>query len=365
MKIFIVAGEPSGDTIGAEIISCLDKQKVNLYGIGGSKMLQAGLPESLFPIKQISIMGFFEVLPKAFKVLKLLNKTIKYILKIKPDYIITIDAPGFNTRLIAQIRKKGFKGKVYHAVAPSVWAYNPNRAKKFSQLFDKLFCILPFEPPYFLKEGLSAEYICYPPFFRLLPFLYRIQTPEKYFILNLGSRESEIKRNIPLISQIIKLIKASIPDVIFIIPSLLSFKELLCSSFPNEIIVTEESEKIKYLQRSAFCISKSGTGAMENAFFGTPSVVFYKGNPLSFLIAKILVKIKFVTLINIILKKEIIPEFLQNNATPEKISKKVLEIYFSKLEQEKQQNGIEEVKDILFQGAKYHSFGEGIANNLR
>lgn len=366
MKVFLIAGEPSGDQIGAEIISALKTflKSDDLFGIGGGVMLRSGLKNSLFRMEEISVMGFFEILPKIFHLRRLISKTVLEILRINPDIVITIDSPGFNVRVVNALRKAKFKGKIYHAVAPTVWAYKAKRAKQFAKIYDKLFCILPFEPEYFIKEGLDAKYICYPPLFRLLPVLKKAQTKETYFILMLGSRESEILHHLQFGKDIVCLIKQKIPEVKFVLPTLKNLEHLLLGHFPNEIIVTGEGEKIKYLQMACFSISKSGTCAVENAFFGIPSVVFYKVNWLSFLAIKLMIKIKFVNLINIILNTEAIPEFIQSNAKPSKIAEKVVEIYRNPSLVEKQIEAIEVAKSMLLSGVVCRNFGEGVVKNL-
>lgn len=363
MRFFVIAGESSGDLIGSEIIKSLTK-KGEVFGIGGECMLSSGLKYSLFKMEEIAIMGFFEILPKIFKIKKLISSTVSGILDINPDYVITIDSPGFNTRVVNLLRRSNFKGKIYHVVAPTVWAYKEKRSKKFAALYDKLFCILPFEPPFFLKEGLWAKYICYPPLIRLLPNIQKIPTQDVYFILTLGSRKGEVMRHLTFAKNLVKILKDNIKGITFVIPTFKEFEIFLKKELPNEIIVTSEEERIFYLQRASFCISKSGTGAVENSFFSIPSVIYYKVNFLSFLLIKSLIKIKFANLVNIILNQEIIPEFIQYKATPKSVAKKVLLIYHSKPLIEEQVKAVEDVKNILLSKESYKNFGDGIIDNL-
>ncbi|MDD2840662.1 MAG: hypothetical protein PHY80_06160, partial [Rickettsiales bacterium] len=170
-KIFITAGEASGDLLGGKIINALKSNAKNMniefIGIGSEKMKNEGL-ESIFPMKELSVMGFCEVLPKIFKLLKRINQTVDKILEQKPDLILTIDSPSFSFRVMEKLKSKDKKFfdsvKKVHLIAPSIWAYKEKRAKKMAKLYNLLLCILPFEPPYFEKYGLKTEFIGHPIF---------------------------------------------------------------------------------------------------------------------------------------------------------------------------------------------------------
>ena len=274
-KAVLLAGEKSGDLIGAEICTCLTNDGFEIFGIGGEDMLKNGLKESFFSISEISIMGFVEVLPRIFKIQKRINETVKNILKINPSFVLTIDSPGFNTRVVKKL-KKHYKGKIYHAVAPTVWAYKEGRAKKFAKLYNELFCILPFEPPYFEKVGLKAKFISYPPLNRLKSEIEDSKNYKKeYIIFTLGSRKNEVLHHLDFAKNVIKIIKLKLPDAKFVFPTFSEFEYIVKESFPNDIVISGNEEKILYLKKAKFAISKSGTGAIETSFFEVPSVIFY------------------------------------------------------------------------------------------
>lgn len=364
MKVVIIAGEASGDLIGAEICYEFKKIGAEIFGVGGEKMLKSGLKESFFNISEISVMGFVEILPKIFKITKLIKQTAEKILEINPEYVITIDSPGFNVRLVKLLRKADFKGKIYHAVAPTVWAYKPERSKVFASLFDKLFCILPFEPKFFIKEGLDAKFICYPPLKRLENEILDAESLQKeYIIFNVGSRAFEVKKNINFAIKVVASIKKTLPNAKFVFPTLPQFTEVLRKKFPQEIIVSDEEEKMFYLKRAIFAISKSGTGAMENSILGIPSIVFYNANWLSVLIVKSMTDLKFMHLINIILEREVIPEFIQGYKNPELVASKVVEILQNPNLVLEQKQSIAEALTLL-KNQQYSSFGEGVIKNL-
>jgi lipid-A-disaccharide synthase len=359
-KAVLLAGEKSGDLIGGEVCKELSLQGFEIFGVGGGEMLKNGLKESFFDMRDISIMGFLEVLPKAFAIKKRINQTAEKILEINPSFVLTIDAPGFNTR-VASLLKGRFKGKVYHAVAPTVWAYKEKRSKKFAKLYDKLFCILPFEPPYFLKEGLKAEYICYPPLFRLLNEIRDEANHKKeYIIFTLGSRKTEVLQHLKFAKNVVFKMKSKIPNAKFVFPTFVEFEGEIKNHFPSEIVCSGEKEKIEYFKKAKFSISKSGTGAVEISFFNTPSVIFYKVNWLSYFIIKLMAKVKFVNLINILLKKEAIPEFIQAKARAENVANKAIEMLENQSLINSQMEDVTRFKQILL-NSPFESFGKGVA----
>ena len=362
-KAVLLAGEKSGDLIGGELCYYLKNAGFEIYGVGGEAMLQNGLNSSFFPISEISVMGFAEVLPKIFSIKKRIKQTAKQILEINPDFVLTIDAPGFNTRVVKKIKGR-FKGKIFHAVAPTVWAYKEGRAKTFAKLYDELFCILPFEPPYFTKVGLKATYICYPPLNRLKEQIEDASNYKKEYILfALGSRKVEVLHHLEFAKEVVHKIKEKIPDAVFVFPTFTEFEEEIKNAFPNEIVSSKDEEKALFFKKAKFAISKSGTGAVEVSFFSIPCVVFYKVNLISFFIIKLLAKIKFVHLINIMLDKEIIPEFIQFDATPQKVAEKSIYLLTN---DEAKNNQIKEVAKAkqLFLNSNYTSFAEGVYKNI-
>ena len=164
MKLFIIAGEKSGDLLGSKILQNINKNVFDIYGIGGELMLKNGLKESLFPMEELSLMGIFEILPKIFNLLKRIKQTAEYIIKLQPDVVLTIDSPDFCFRVMKLVKKLDRENKIkkVHFIAPSVWAYREKRAEKISKIYDLLFCILPFEPSYFEKYGLKTIFVGHP-----------------------------------------------------------------------------------------------------------------------------------------------------------------------------------------------------------
>lgn len=306
-KFFIIAGEASGDWLGAKLMQELKNNKI--CGIGGKKMEAVGL-KSLFNMSEISLMGFAEILPHAAKLIKLINFTVDEINKFKPDVVVTIDSPGFNFRVAKKIQSLRPQTKLIHYVAPTVWAYKPKRAEKVNALFDKLLCILPFEPPYFN----NAEFIGHPVLEDGLDKGNAAAFKEKYKIddficLMPGSRKGEVRKLLPIFLSAARILGKK--------PVVIAADNVV---LPEGIIKIPNAEKADCFAASSCGIIKSGTSGLEYAFAGKPYVVAYKANKITAYMVKRMIKIKFVNLVNILFEREIVPELIQENCTAEKIA---------------------------------------------
>lgn len=352
-KIFIIAGESSGDLLGSRIMASLQHNKQNIkidfVGIGGEKMEKQGL-HSIFPMSDLSLMGFFEILPKVFHILKRIKQTINAIIKEKPDLILTIDSPDFSFKVMNGLKSKDkelFKNtKKVHLIAPSVWAYREKRAKKIAKLYDLLLCILPFEPPYFEKYGLKTEFIGHPIFDidKNLEKYTRSELQKKYnvgyediiIILTPGSRETEVDRIYPIMIKTINILKDEY-----------SYKNCFIFTFANNStkylvdfishdhkfytkVIADEVEKQKIMPLANVVLAKSGTNTFEFNIAGVPMVITYTFNWLTNKIAKRLVKIKYANLVNILANEEIIPEYVLDNANPSLIAERLKQILSDK-----------------------------------
>lgn len=371
-KIFIIAGEASGDLLGSKIMKSLinnDKNvEITFCGIGGEKMEKEGL-KSLFPMSDLSLMGFFEVLPKVFKLLKRIKQTVDTIIKEKPDAILTIDSPGFCFRVMEKLKckdKKFFDSvKKIHLIAPSVWAYKEKRAKRISKIYDLLLCILPFEPPYFEKYGLKTEYIGHPIFDDDTKYStkysksdlsknYSVSYDDIIIILTPGSRESEVERIYPIMIKAINILKERY---------CYTYKDYHIFTFANNNtrdlvdftaheyefktkIITNETEKAKILSCANVALAKSGTNTFEFNIYGVPLVITYTFNWLTNKIVKRVVKIKYANLVNILANQEIIPEFVLDNVDPSQIAEQLNKFLKDKQLCKKQ---IEDTRNIIKQ----------------
>ncbi|PPR16830.1 MAG: Lipid-A-disaccharide synthase [Alphaproteobacteria bacterium MarineAlpha9_Bin3] len=328
--IFIVAGELSGDNLGEGLLKHLKSitnNNIEIYGVGGEKMIFQGL-KPIFDIKNLSIMGIFEVITKIPKILKLLAFTKRKIIEINPDLVITIDAPGFNFRLQKSIKELNLKR--VHYVAPSVWAWKRYRAKKISKFLDHLFVLYPFEKKYFTVHGLNTTFTGHPIAFdkRYDHNNYYIEPSLKNkSILKIGilpgSRLNEIKKLLPIFIKSAILIKNNYDEVKFYILAAKGFKTKIINLFADtdlEYYITDnQSEKFNLFSSFDFALCASGTVTIELAKAGTPMLVLYKLNYITWYIVKNLAKVKTATILNILLKENFIPELFQDEVNKENI----------------------------------------------
>jgi lipid-A-disaccharide synthase len=259
--------------------------------------------------------------------LRYIDKTVKDVISNGTDLLITIDSPGFTFRVAEKVRKLAPAIKLVHIVAPSVWAYKEGRAKKYSKVYDKLLALLPFEPPYFTKYGLSTEFIGYPvleqDFYaksRELRHEFNIADNEKIIAITPGSRKSEISRHMPIIREALDML-ATIHKLtaIFVQPSDLYIGHISKYLVGAKFDFIFSTERLKSFAVSDLALAKSGTNTLEIAATGTPMIVGYKLNSLTYLVLKMCIKIKYANIINIISNKEIIPEYIQSDFTADNI----------------------------------------------
>ncbi len=336
MRYYIVAGEASGDLHGSNLIKGLKEKDSNaeIRCWGGDLMQQAGAT-LVKHYKESSIMGFVEVAFNLNKILKNLKECKNDILNYNPDVVILIDYPGFNFKIAEFAFKKGFK--VYYYIAPKVWAWKESRVKKLKAFTTELFIIFPFEIDYFNKKGLKTNYCGNPLLDSIDGFKYSQETKEDfakrvnlnpendYIALLTGSRKSEIKFLLPRVLEICR----SSPQYNFILAAAPGidkehYMQIIKEKPKNLSIIFGETYSA--LKHSKAAIISSGTASLEAALLNTPQVVCYGGNEITYRIAKALVKLKYISLANLILNKEIFKELLQHDCTPNTISSELDEL---------------------------------------
>jgi lipid-A-disaccharide synthase len=331
--IYLIAGEASGDFLGAQLMKALKKQNPNMQfsGVGGELMAAEGL-YSLFSMNDLSVMGVMEVLPKLKLLLKRIKQTSDNIIKLNPDVVVTIDAPDFCFRVIRRVKKKSLThSKFIHYVAPTVWAWRPKRAEKIAKFLDGLICLFDFEPPYFEKEGLSAIAAGHPMMESGLteaqPLkIGKVGVPKLGVFF--GSRQGEIKRLSPVILESLQKIINEKPEIELIIPTLPHLEKQirdLIQAIKNPVyIYTDNAQKWSVFKACDAAIAVSGTVGLELAACGVPHVIVYKMNGLTFRILKHIVTTRFAHLANIMADREIVPEFIQGDARADDIANEVL-----------------------------------------
>ncbi len=321
-SIFLIAGESSGDALGATLVKGLKEQnpRLSFQGIGGPLMEQTGSFQSFAPFTELAIVGG-EIVRRLPQLLKLLRKTVEHIRDTQPDLLLTIDTPEFSLRVARQLHKTPIR-KI-HCVAPSVWAWRPKRAKKIAPFLDHLLTLLPFEPPYFEQEGLSTTFVGHPLshsipgkakcFWERHPAF----SPEKPLLVLLpGSRMSEIQALLPIFFQTARQLCQKIPHLQMVMPTVphlkTSIEETLKSYGSPSVHVVDTGHADVFAAGTA-ALAASGTVSLELGLAELPHVVTYRVSPPVGWVLKKMIKTPHVSLPNILLEKEIVPECLQKD----------------------------------------------------
>lgn len=336
MKVFLIAGEHSGDALGASVMKSLTAKlgdDVTYTGVGGPEMEAEGL-KSLFPMTDLAVMGVFEVLPRLRLLLKRMNETAHAIELEKPDVVVTIDAPDFCFRVIKKLRKRHNDVPVVHYVAPSVWAWRAGRAEKVAKFLDHLLCLLPFEPPYFHKEGLKATFVGHPVVTGNLHegdgvgFRERHGIAQEASVLCLlpGSRTGEVTRLLGVFGETAERLATQYPGLSVVIPAVDHLKdhiENITAFWSMPVTVVGPGEKGDAFAASTIAIAASGTVTLELAMAKLPHVIGYRMNALTAMLARRLIKTPYVNLINICLGREAVPELLLENCTADNLAREL------------------------------------------
>ncbi len=324
--IYLIAGEPSGDALGAGLMRALKlaHPHIRFAVIGGDNMQQEGLI-SLFPYRELSIMGFLEVLPHIPKMLRRIRETTDDIAQTQPAAVITIDSPGFNFRLAQALQESTDTKDIkrIHYVAPSVWAYKPKRAAKTACFFDLLLTLLPFEPPYFEKEGLKSVFVGHPVLWQnwngdgaAFRAKHKIAADAHILLILPGSRQGEVKKHLKIFLESAQTLAGYVPVVLA--GSLVH--ETVREMSPANMVIADISEKKDAFAAASMALSKSGTITLELAAAGVPMIVSHKVNPLSAWLVRRMLLIQYASLVNIASHTEIVPEYIQERCTPEHLS---------------------------------------------
>ena len=332
-KVFILTGEPSGDKLASKVINDLKKinQNLEFLSVGGEHLQSLGI-KSIYDLKEITYLGFTNVILNIFKINKKINETVKSIISYNPDVLFTVDSPDFTLRVAEKVKKINAKIKTVHYVAPQVWVWREGRVKKIKSFIDHILLLFNFEKKYFEKENVSCEFVGHP----LLQNKERSKIDINQIIgknkalisVFAGSRKSEILVLMPILLEFIKLMNEKYTDMTYVFHSTREYSDLL-KSFINESslsnceIVSDDKIKAHILQKSVFAVAKSGTVSLEISNAKIPSIILYKMGFINFMIVKSLVKTKYANIINFAANEEIIPELLQSNCNSKNIFKHV------------------------------------------
>ncbi|MBK8552018.1 MAG: lipid-A-disaccharide synthase [Ignavibacteria bacterium] len=354
-NIFIIAGESSGDMHAASLVRELRSAvtKVTFTGIGGPEMKKESV-NLIYDLKQVNFIGFSSVIMNLQKIRAILNHCISEVKKINPEAVILVDYPGFNLKFISSIRKF-YKGIIVYYISPQLWAWHKSRVKTIKKYVDLMIVVFPFEVDFYKKEDVIVDYAGHPLVKRIDDFLSRnkrIKSPEPVISFLPGSRKDEIDRMMPaLVETAVKFRKEFKCEINFICTTNLSrpyFQKFIKGNDFN-LIYDENNSELNYktILNSDLVISKSGTSTMECALIGTPFCVVYKTGELNYAIGKRLVKVDHIAMVNILLKKRAVTEFLQNEMTPDNIFEEGKKILTDASYVNEMKNNFKELRNIL------------------
>lgn len=353
--IFIIAGEASGDNLAGRLMAALKEMtggRVRFAGVGGPQSEAQGL-NSLFSIQELSLIGIAEVLPHLPRVLRRMNQTAAAVRELKPDVVVTVDAPSFTLRVAKKLRGSGIP--IVHYCAPQAWAWRAGRAKSLGKTVDHLMALLPFEPPFFDAHGLPCTYVGHSAIESALSgdgkaFRQKHGLPPDAQVLCVvpGSRGSEVRRLLPDFAQALNLLKGRYPDLRVVIPVAPTVAEAVIaetSGWPFPVLhVTDPSDRFNAFAACDVAMTKSGTVTLELGLSRVPMVVAYKVSALTvFIVRRMPIAVQYASLINLLADREVVPELLQEDCTPENLADKVGHLLGSPEARATQQKGFDEV----------------------
>jgi lipid-A-disaccharide synthase len=352
----IIAGEASGDIHGSKLVKSMREKNNNLFfcGIGGRALKNEGV-RILFEAEKLSVVGLTEIFPKLFSILKGLRLTKRILKSLRPDLLILIDFPDFNLHIAATAKKLNIP--VLYYIIPQIWAWRSGRVKKIKKRVDHIAVILPFEKKYYKKQNVPVTFVGHP----LLDKTNIYDSKDKIMkvdgvpIIGLvpGSRDGEVTRHLPIMLDAAHIIQKHMKKVKFNISLAPTVKKELAKGLLKE---NKNIQNVKivpgdidtFLRKCVFVIAVSGTVTLETAISGVPFLIIYKMSWLSYVLARFLIKdIEHVGLVNLIAGKSLVPELLQNEASPGKIAEKVLEMMGNKKKMDRLRNNLVTVRKTL------------------
>ncbi len=342
LRFFLIAGEPSGDRLGAALMAGLRSLHpgVTFAGIGGPAMQAEGL-QSLFPMEELSIMGLVEVLPKYFHLKARIRESAAAAIAAQPAALITIDSPDFCLRVAAQVRATQPRLKTIHYVAPSVWAWRPGRAQKMARVIDHVLALLPFEPPYMTAAGMTCDFVGHPVVAepratpadaRAFRAAYNI-APDAPLIAALpGSRRSEVTRLIAPFGETLALVAAAHPALRVVLPTPLHLLAMVTEAtrdWPGAPVILpapDVATRTAAFAAAGAALAASGTVSLELAAQSCPMVIAYDMAPLTLWLMRRMARIDTVTLVNLVSETRTVPEFIGKHCVAARIAPVLCEL---------------------------------------
>ena len=364
--IYLTAGEPSGDQLGAHLIRSLKELtggQVSFAGVGGERMRGEGL-ESLFPMQDISYMGL-DFVPHLRTVFRRIRETADDVARRQPAALVTIDAQGFSKR-VGKLARPRLDRPIIHYVAPTVWAYKAGRAAKVAEYLDRILAIFPFEPPYFAPHGLETTFVGHPAAeaanvaadgvaFRAT---HGIPVGATVICTLPGSRQSEIRRLGPLFTDVLTRLSGAVDGLHCVLPTVepvAKTVDTLAKTWPCPVtILPDAGDKYAAFAASDIALATSGTITVETAFADLPTVVVFKGSRLAATIVRTfnILKIKYASGVNLVLDKPTLPEFIQHNAKPDAVAAEVRRLLGDEEARNAMRKDLAVARTLLQQGAE-------------
>jgi lipid-A-disaccharide synthase len=339
--LMLVCGEPSGDLLGAQLmvgLKAVAGDGVKFVGVGGAAMEQQGL-ESLYPLDATAVMGLREVVPKIPAILARVREACDFALATRPDAVVLIDSPDFTHRIAQRLKRLDPGIRTINYVAPQVWASRAYRARKMAHYFDLVLALLPFEAPFFERYGLRSVFVGHPVVERAPRITggaeFRAQhaiAPDVPLLAVLpGSRTNEIRFILPVFREAVARIAKRVPGLVTVLPTIPHVAARVrrdTEHWPTPLHIIEgDAEKFPAFDAADAALAASGTVTTELALARKPMVVGYKAGWLTYALALPLMNVRYITLINILLGREAVPEFLQSRCTPDNLADAVVRLF--------------------------------------
>jgi lipid-A-disaccharide synthase len=362
-KIFLIATEESGDRLGAHLMKVLRQRlggAVQFEGVGGLAMAREGL-KSLFPIEELSVMGFSAVVKQLPKLLRLIRNTVDAVLRAAPDILVIIDSPDFTHRVARRVRSRDSSIPIVNYVSPSVWAWRPGRARAMRAYIDHVLALLPFEPEEYRRlQGPPCSYVGHPLTEQLGSLrpnheeqARRSEKPPVLLVLP-GSRRSEIRHHMAIFGDALDRLQASGQVFELILPTMPHLLEPISESIKSwkvgPRIVMGEQEKRAAFRIANAALAKSGTVTLELALAGVPMVAAYRAGPVEAWIVLRAITVKSVILANLVVAEKVVPEFIQDDCTADNLARALGEILSDSPLRQRQLNAFARIDDIMSTG---------------
>lgn len=350
MKFFLIAGEASGDALGAALMAGLRDLApgVAFHGVGGPKMMAEGL-QSLFPMEELSVMGLVEILPRYFDLKRRLAETAEAVLRLRPDALITIDSPDFCLRVASAVRSVNPAQRTIHYVAPTVWAWRPGRAAKMAPVIDHVLALFPFEPPYMEAAGMTCDFVGHPVVAeprasRAESEAFRaaqsIRQDQPVLLCLPGSRRGEVLRLAPRFEEAIARLRDREPDLRVVLPTVRGVagivRDLAARWKVAPLVVETPEDRMRAFAAADIALAASGTVSLELAANRVPMVIAHDFNRLTWWMMKRAALIDTVTLVNIVSESRTVPEYLGPACRPGPISDALMRLIDDEDAREKQ-----------------------------